>query len=169
MTPGKTEQPSRAGALPRATGPRRYGLGPRKNKGGGRALWALLATTSPARQRRRIAGVVDNACMHKAKAVEQGWARPPRLAGLWLPTYGPRAHPLERGCGAGHDKCTRHHQRQRLRKLLQAVERHVQEHGPWQYKLSQRSEAPEITAAVEHIAAEQQSKSAACVYESPVG
>jgi transposase len=33
MPPGKTEQPSRAGALHRATGTRLYGLGPHKNKG----------------------------------------------------------------------------------------------------------------------------------------
>jgi len=50
---------------------------------------------------------------------------------------------------------------QRLRDLAKDVERHVQENGPWQYKLSQLYEAPEVTAMVEHIAAEQRPKVAA--------
>ena len=33
--------------------------------------------------------------------------------------------------------------------------------GPWQYRLSPLSEAPEVTAAVEYIAAEQQGEIAA--------
>ena len=45
--------------------------------------------------------------------------------------------------------------------VVQDVERHVQEHGPWQYKLSQLYDEPEITAAVESIAAEKQPKLAA--------
>jgi transposase len=80
---------------------------------------------------------------------------------LWLPTYCPRANPIERAFGDVHDKCTRNHTRKRLRDLVQDVERHVQENGPWQYKLSRLYEAPEVTAAVERIAAEQQLKTAA--------
>jgi hypothetical protein len=37
----------------------------------------------------------------------------------------------------------------------------MQENGPWQYKLSQLYDAPEITAAVENIAAQKQDKIAA--------
>jgi hypothetical protein len=44
---------------------------------------------------------------------------------------------------------------------VQDVERHVQENGPWKYKLSRLYDAPEVTAAVERIAAEQQLKTAA--------
>jgi hypothetical protein len=80
---------------------------------------------------------------------------------LWLPTYCPRANPIERAFGDVHDKCTRNHKRKRLRDLVQDVERHVQENGPWQYQLSHLYAAPEVTAAVEHIAAEQQPKLAA--------
>jgi hypothetical protein len=36
----------------------------------------------------------------------------------------------------------------------------MEEHGPWQYRLSQLYEAPEVTAAVEHIAAAPQAKMA---------
>jgi transposase len=80
---------------------------------------------------------------------------------LWLPTYCPRANPIERAFGDVHDKCTRNHQRKRLRDLVKDVEQHVQENGPWQYKLSQLYDAPEVTAVVESIAAEKQPKVAA--------
>jgi len=71
MTLGKHEKHSRAGALPLATGTLLYGLGPRKNHGLCRDLLTLLDTPSPAPGVTRIAGVADNSCMHKAKAVEQ--------------------------------------------------------------------------------------------------
>ena len=109
----------------------------------------------------RIYVVVDNYCIHKAKAVAQWVASHPRFELLWLPTYCPRANPIERVFGDVHDKCTRNHTRKRLRDLVQDVERHMQENGPWQYKLSQLYDAPEVTAAVEHIAAEKQAKIAA--------
>ncbi len=60
-----------------------------------------------------------------------------------------------------HDTCTRNHKRQRLRDVVQDVERHIQENGPWRYNLSQLYQAPEITAAVEQIAAEAQARIAA--------
>src|SRR5262249_23260162 len=115
----------------------------------------------PAQQITRIYVVADNYGIHKAQAVEQGFARPPRFALLWLPTYCPRANPIERACGAVHDKCTRNHKRKRLRDLVHDVEQHMQENGPWQYKLSRLYDTPEVTAAVECIAAEKQPKLAA--------
>jgi transposase len=105
--------------------------------------------------------VVDNYCIHKAKAVEQWLARHPRFTLLWLPTYGPRANPIERVFGDVHDTCTRHHTRKRLRDLVQDIERHMEENGPWQYRLSQLYEAPEVTVAVENIAAATQANIAA--------
>jgi transposase len=50
---------------------------------------------------------VDNYCIHKAKAVEQWLAHHPRFTLLWLPTYCPRANPIERVFGDVHDKGTR--------------------------------------------------------------
>lgn len=85
----------------------------------------------------------------------------PRFVLLWLPTYCPRANPIERAFGDVHDKCTRNHKRKRLRDLVQDVERHVQANGPWQYTLSQVYDAPEVTAAVEQITVEDQAKIAA--------
>jgi transposase len=161
MPPGKNEKHSLAGARHLATGTVRYCLGPRKNHGLFRALLTLLDQTYPAHQITRIYVVVANSCMHKAKAVEQWIASHPRFALLWLPTYCPRANPIERVCGDVHDKCTRNHKRKRLRDLVQDVEQHMAANGPWPYRLSQLYEAPEVIAAVEHIAAEKQAKIAA--------
>ena len=70
----------------------------------------------------RIYVVVDNYCIDKAKAVEQWVATHPRFTLLWLPTYCPRANPIERVFGDVHDKCTRNHKRKRLRDVGQDVE-----------------------------------------------
>jgi transposase len=113
MTPGQKEKHSRAGALHLATGQIRYGLGPRKPKALFRALLTLRDQTYPTRRIRRISVVVDNDKIHTAKAVGQWLATPPRLTLLWLPTYGPRAHPIERAFGDVHDKCPRNHKRKR--------------------------------------------------------
>jgi transposase len=80
---------------------------------------------------------------------------------LWLPTYCPRANPIERVFGDVHDKCTRNHKRKRLRDVVQDVERHVQANGPWQYNLSQIYQAQEVTAAVEQMTLVAQAKIAA--------
>ena len=161
MTPGKNEKHYLAGALHLATGKVLYCLGPRKNNGLFRDLLTLLDTTYPARQITRIYVVADNYCIHKAKAVEQWLTSHPRFELLWLPTYCPRANPIERAFGDVHDKCTRNHKRKRLRDLVQDVEQHIQENGPWQYKLSRLYDTPEVTAAVERITAEKQPKLAA--------
>ena len=138
-----------------------YGLGSRKNNGVLRALLTLLDMPYPASEGPRLSVVVAHSCIHKAKAVTQGLASHPRFELLWLPIYCPRANPIERVCGDVHDKGTRHHKRQRLRDLGQDVERHGQANGPWQYKLSPLYAAPEVPAAVEHLAAEKQAKRAA--------
>ena len=45
--------------------------------------------------------------------------------------------------------------------LVQDVERHVQDNGPWRYNLSQMYQDPEVTIAVEQITLEEQAKIAA--------
>jgi putative transposase len=161
MTPGKNEKHSLAGALHLATGKLLYCLGPRKNNGLFRDLLTLLDTTYPAPGVTHIYVVADNYCIHKAKAVEQWLAKHPRFTLLWLPTYCPRANPIERAFGDVHDKCTRNHKRKRLRDVVQDVEWHVQANGPWHYKLSQLYQDPEVTAAVEQMAFEDQDQIAA--------
>ena len=161
MTPGKNEKHYLAGALHLATGRLLYCLGPRKNNGLFRDLLGLLDTTYPAAQITRLYVVVDNYCIHKAKAVEQWLASHPRFVLLWLPTYCPRANPIERVFGDVHDKCTRNHKRKRLRDVVQDVVWHVQTNGPWRYTLSQIYQAPEVTAAVEQMTLGAQAKIAA--------
>jgi hypothetical protein len=48
-----------------------------------------------------------------------------------------------------------------LRDVVQDVERHMRDNGPWKYNLSQLYQAPEVTAAVEQMALEAQAKLAA--------
>jgi putative transposase len=161
MTPGTNEKHYLAGALHLATGKMLYCLGPRKNNGLFRDLLTLLDTAYPASAVTRIYVVVENDCLHKAQAVQQWVTSHPRLELLWLPTYCPRANPIERVFGDVHDKCSRNHQRKHLRDLVQDVEQHMEANGPWQYRLSHLYDAPEVTAVVEHRAAEQQAKIAA--------
>ena len=161
MTPGQNEKHSLAGARNLATGKILHCLGPRKNHVLFRDLLTLLASTSPERWVRRIDVVVDNDKMHKAKAVGQWLEAHPRFELLWLPTYCPRANPIERAFGDVHDKCTRNHKRKRLRDLVGDVVWHLHENGPWLYKLSHLYDAPEVTAAVERIALEEQNRIAA--------
>jgi transposase len=105
--------------------------------------------------------VVTNYTIHHAKAVEQWLAAHPRCALLWLPTYCPRANPIEHAFGDVHDLCTRKHTRKRLRDLVADVEAHPQLNSPWQYQLSELYYEPAVIAAVEKIASEGHTKVAA--------
>ena len=60
-----------------------------------------------------------------------------------------------------HDGCPRNHQRKRLPDLIADVEDHLYVNGPWQYQLSNLSDEPAVTAAVEKIAAEERTTVAA--------
>jgi hypothetical protein len=105
--------------------------------------------------------VVDNYKIHKTKAVEQWLVAHPLFTLLFLPTYCPRATPIERAFGDVHDTCTRNDQRKRFPDLVADVEEHLQINDPWPYKLSQLYYEPAVTAAVEKIIATDQSKAAA--------
>ena len=124
-------------------------------------LLTLLDRTYPAHQVKRSYVVVDHDKIHKAKAVGQWLATHPRFELLWLPTYCPRANPIERAFGDVHYKCTRNHKRKRLRDVISDVERHLHANGPWFYKLSRVYQEPEVTTAVERMTAEAQAKKAA--------
>jgi transposase len=161
MTPGKNAKHYLAGALNLVTGEIIYGLGPRKTNALFRDLLTQLDRTYSALRVTRIYVVVDNYCIHKAKAVEQWLASHPRFAMLWLPTYCPQANPIERVFGDVHDQCTRNHKRKRLGDVVHDVERHLRQNSPWLYKLSRLYDAPEVTATVERLTVEQQAKRAA--------
>lgn len=155
MTPGQNAKHYLAGALDLATGTLWYGLGARKTNALFRALLEELEARYPATQYRRLYVVVDNCNIHKANAVGQWLESHPRIQLLFLPPYCPRANPIERAFGDVHDKCTRNHTRMHLQTLIEDVEHHIQKNGPWTYKLSQLYYEPDVTAAVEHLAAEE--------------
>jgi putative transposase len=161
MTPGQNQKHYLAGALEVSTGRLHHCLGPRKTNGLFRALLQTLEDAYPAAQYQRVYVVVDNYKIHKAKAVEEWLANHPRLTLLFLPTYCPRANPIERAYGDVHDCCTRNHRRTRLPDLVADVEDHLQLNGPWKYKLSDLYYEPAVTVAVENIAAEELAKVAA--------
>jgi hypothetical protein len=75
-----------------------------------------------------------------------------------LPTYCPRANPIERAFGDVHDLCTRNHTRKRLRDLVADVEAHLTVNGPWKSKLAELYYEPAVTAAAKKIPAEEQAK-----------
>jgi transposase len=155
MTPGTNAKHYLAGALNLATGTLHHCVGPRKTNGLFRDLLQTVEATYPAAQYRRLYVVVDNYKIHKAKAVEDWLAHHPRVTLLLLPTYCPRANPIERAFGDVHDLCTRNHTRKRLLDLVADVVEHLDVNGPWQYKLSDIYYDPAVTAAVEHMTMEQ--------------
>jgi putative transposase len=161
MTPGINEKHYLAGALDLSTGTLLHCVGVRKTNALFRELLAALDEAYPAPQFQRVYVVVDNYKIHKAKAVAQWLAHHSRFTLLFLPTYCPRANPIERVFGDVHDLCTRNHQRKRLRDLVADVEEHLHVNGPWPYKLSDIYDEPAVTAAVEKMMAEEQSTSAA--------
>ena len=161
MTPGQNAKYYLAGALDLATGTLLHCLGARKTNALFRDLLTRLDERYPAAQYTRLYVVVDNYKIHKAKAVEQWLASHPRFTLLFLPTYCPRANPIERAFGDVHDCCTRNHTRKRLRDLLADVEEHLHVNGPWPYQLAELYYEPAVTAAVEKIAAEEHAKLAA--------
>jgi transposase/IS1 family transposase len=161
MTPGKNEKNYLAGALDSVTGKMVHCVWFRKTNGLFLDLLQVIDRTYAAFEYTKIFVVVDNYKIHKAKAVEQWLKRQMRIELVFLPTYCPKANPIERAFGDVHDKCTRNHKRKRLRDLVADVKKHLQVNGPWQYKLSEIYYTPEVTTEVEKLAAEARLKAAA--------
>jgi putative transposase len=161
MTPGQNQKHYLAGALELTTGTLHHCRGPRKTNALCRDLLTGLDAGYPAERYTRLSGVVDHDKIHQAKAVEDWLAAHPRFSLLLLPTYCPRANPIERAFGDVHDCCTRNHQRKRLPDLVADVVAHLQLNGPWKYRLSDLYHEPAVTAAVEKIATEEHAKVAA--------
>jgi transposase len=148
MTPGTNEKRYLAGALDLTTGTITHCVWYRKQTGLFLDLLETLDRTYPAPLFTHLTVVADNAKIHKATKVQQWLASHPRFAVLYLPTYCPRANPIERAFGDVHDKCTRNHTRKRMRHLVQDVHQHLRVNGPWRYALSEMYYTPEVTAAV---------------------
>jgi transposase len=153
MTPGRNEQRHLAGALDLRPGHVHYRLWFRKVNGLFLDLLSLLDFVYPAQRWDWSYIVADNDKIHKAKLVQRWLGQHPRFRLLFLPTYCPRANPIERCFGDLHDKVTRNHRRKRMRDLVADVERHLQQNGPWHYQLSEIYDAAEVTRALKRQAA----------------
>lgn len=151
LTPGTNEKRYLAGALDITTGKITQCVWYRKQTGLFLDLLETLDRTHPAPLFSCLTLVVDNAKIHHAQKVQQWLAAHPRFAVLYLPTYCPRANPIERAFGDVHDKCTRNHTRKRIWHLVQDVHQHLHLNGPWRYALSEIYYTPEVTAAVEAL------------------
>jgi hypothetical protein len=153
MTPGTNEKRYLAGALDISTGTIAHCVWYSKVTGLFLDLLHRLDRAYPAAAFSRLTVVADNAKIHHAEAVEKWLAAHPRFEVLYLPTYCPRANPLERAFGDVHDKCPRNHTRKRLWHLVQDVKQHLQVNGPWPYMLSDLYYTSEVTTAVEALRA----------------
>ena len=151
MTPGTNEKRYLAGALNVTTGTIEHCVWYRKTTGLFLDLLNTLDRAYPSAAFARLSVVADNAKIHHAGEVEKWLAAHPRFELLYLPTYCPRANPIERAFGDVHDKCTRNHTRQRLWHLVQDVKQHLHGNGPWRYALSDLYYTPEVTAAVQAL------------------
>jgi hypothetical protein len=151
MTPGTNEKRYLAGALDLTTGTIPHCVWYRKQTGLFLDLLETLDRTYPAPLFTHLTVVADNAKIHKAAKVQQWLAIHPRFALLYLPTYCPRANPIERAFGDVHDKCTRNHTRKRIWHLVQDVKQHLLGNGPWRYALSEIYYTPEVTAALQAL------------------
>lgn len=152
-TPGKNEKNYLAGALNHLTGKLIGVVGEKKNRFLFIRLLEAIDRACPARQFTKIYVVADNYKIHKARAVVEWLATHPRFEVVWLPSYCPKANPIERAFGDVHDKCTRNHKRKRLRDLVGDVVWHLKVNGPWRYKLSEIYYTPEVTQAVVELKA----------------
>jgi transposase len=151
MTPGKNEKYYLAGGWDMRTGIVHHCFAARKTNQLFRDLLNTLQIRYPARQYDRIYVVADNYRIHQAKPVQDWLAVHPRFELLWLPTYCPRANPIERIFGDTHDKVTRNHKRKRLRDLVADVGRHLDRNGPWPYQLSKIYQEPVVTDALQEL------------------
>jgi putative transposase len=151
MTPGKNEKRYLAGAWDVRTGQGHHRVWARKTNGLFRALLEAVETAYPVHRYDRIYVVVDNYAIHKAHAVGRWLAAHPRVEIVFLPTYCPRANPIERLFGDTHDKVTRNHRRKQIWRLVEDVKRHRAQNGPWCDRLSEIYFTAEITAAVQRL------------------
>lgn len=153
MTPGTNQKNYLAGALDIQSGQMAHVVGERKNSALFIELLEHLDGAYPAKDYEKLYIVADNYIIHSSKLTLKWLAVHPRFELLPLPTYCPKANPIERAFGDVHDKCTRNHRRKRLRDLVQDVRLHLQNNGPWRYEPSDLYYDPPVTDAVRDLAA----------------
>jgi len=160
MTPGKNEKSYLAGALNHVTGKLLHVVGERKNRFLFIELLKAIERACPATKFTKIYVVADNYRIHTAKAVQAWLAQHPRFEVVFLPSYCPRANPIERAFGDVHDKCTRNHKRTRIADLVSDVVWHLKRNGPWRYRLSELYYEAEVDAAMAELLTAEKSMAA---------
>ncbi len=160
MTPGTNQKQYLAGALNHVTGKLLHVVGERKNRCLFIELLKAIERACPAQKFTRIYVVCDNYRIHTAQAVQAWLAKHPRFEVVFLPSYCPRANPIERAFGDVHDKCTRNHKRTRIADLVSDVVWHLKRNGPWRYRLSEIYYEPEVDGAMAELLAAKKSKAA---------
>jgi transposase len=159
-TPRSNKKNYLGGALSFMTGKLLHVVGEKKDRWLFIRLLDEIDRASPAVKFKQVYVIVDNYKIHKAQAVLTWLAKHPRFELIYLPSYCPKANPIERAFGDVHDKCTRNHKRKRLRDLVADVVRHLQVNGPWRYRLSKIYYEPEVTRAVAELKAAAQLQAA---------
>lgn len=160
LTPGQNEKRYLAGALDIVTGKIVHCIWYRKVTGLFLDLLKIIDESYGMEKYTHIYLVADNYKIHKSKAVERWLKAHPRFEILYLPTYCPKANPIERAYGDVHDKCTRNHKRKKIMELIEDVRRHFRVNGPWKYKLPDIYYEPEVTVAVEKMDEDEKLKAA---------
>lgn len=153
MTPGTNQKNYLAGALDIQSGQLLHVLGERKNSALFVELLEHLDKAYPVKDFDKLYVVVDNYIIHTSKFTQAWLKAHPRFELLGLPTYCPKANPIERAFGDVHDKCTRNHSRKRLRDLVQDVLLHLKNNGPWRYELSELYYDPAVDDAMRALKA----------------
>ncbi|MDQ3754359.1 MAG: IS630 family transposase [Acidobacteriota bacterium] len=152
MTPGTNQKNYLAGALNYLTGRMVHVVGERKNRFLFIDLLKMIDQKYPAAKFTTVYVVCDNYRIHTAQVVGEWLDAHPRFELVFLPSYCPKANPIERAFGDVHDKCTRNHKRTRISDLVSDVVWHLKRNGPWRYKLSAIYHTPEIDQAVAELA-----------------
>lgn len=160
ITPGLNQKRYLAGALDSLTGKVIHCLGKRKTALLFVELLQAIEQGYRATIYKEVFLVIDNYGIHKAKLVRQWLAQHRRIKLLFLPTYCPKANPIERVFWEVHDKCTRNHRRRKIEQVVEDVETHLHVNGPWPYKLSAIYYTAEVTAAVKALEKQQLLKAA---------
>ncbi len=160
MTPGKNEKQYLAGALNHVTGKLLHVVGERKDRFLFIELLKVIDRACSAQKFTKIYVVADNYRIHTAKAVVEWLAQHPRFEVVYLPSYCPRANPIERAFLDVHDKCTRNHKRTRIAELVADVVWHLKRNGAWRYRLSEIYYEPEVDRAMTELSAAEKLKAA---------
>ena len=160
LTPGQNQKAYLAAAWNYVTGQVWSVTGEKKDRHLFIHLLETINRSCPASKFQKASVVVDNYRIHTAKDVAAWLATHPRCELVFLPSYCPRANPIERIFGDCHDQCARNHKRKRLSDVVADVVWHLKARGSWRYKLSTIYDEEAVTNGLAHLKNEMMLKAA---------